>query len=68
MISTCFQMKGEGWEQCNKYYQGDEYIDWTNISKRSESHLHNIDNDSYIKENGKIDVGNYFNHIILRKG
>lgn len=68
LISTCFQMKGEGWEQCSKYYQGDKYIDWTNISKRSESHLHNIDNDSYINENGKIDVGNYFNHIILRKG
>lgn len=68
LISTCFQMKEEGWEQCNKFYQSDKYIDWKNISKHPVSHIHKIEKDSSMDENGKIDIGNYLNHIILRKG
>lgn len=68
LISTCFQMKEEGWEQCSRYYEGDKYIDWTSISKRSDSHAHNIKDDACVDDNGRIDVGEYFNHIILRKG
>lgn len=67
LISTCFQMQPEGWEQCSKYYKGDKYIDWMNISKQTDSHTHDVKESVYVDGDGKIDVGEYFNHIILRK-
>lgn len=67
LISTCFQMQPEGWEQCSKYYKEDKYIDWMNISKQTDSHTHDVRETVYSDGDGKIDVGDYFNHIILRK-
>lgn len=67
LISTCFQMQPEGWEHCSKYYKEDKYIDWMNISKQTDSHIHDVKESVYVDGDGKIDVGEYFNHIILRK-
>ena len=67
LISTCFQMQPEGWEQCSKYYKEDKYNDWMNISKQTDSHTHDVRETVYSDDDGKIDVGDYFNHIILRK-
>lgn len=35
LISTCFQMQENGWENCNQYYEDDKYIDWSNISQKT---------------------------------
>lgn len=67
LISTCFQMQPEGWEQCSKYYKEDKYIDWKSISKQTDSHMHDVRETVYSGDDGKIDVGDYFNHIIMRK-
>nr|WP_195455033.1 hypothetical protein [Ruminococcus sp. 1001713B170207_170306_F5] len=36
LISTCFQMQADGWENCNQYYEKDKYIDWKNISQKTQ--------------------------------
>lgn len=68
LISTCFQMQPEGWEQCSQYYEDDKYIDWTTIAKKSDSHKHALKEENFTDGNGNIDVGKYINQIILRKG
>lgn len=67
LISTCFQMRPEGWEQCNSYYSGDCYIDWKSISKPSNAHIQRSKEHASFNENGKINSKDYFNRIILRK-
>lgn len=67
LISTCFQMKAEGWESCNQYYEKDKYIDWKNISQKSISNEH-AERQKYIsEEQGQINAQEYLNDIILRK-
>lgn len=36
LISTCLQLKGDGWKQCDSSFQEDKYIDWKNISKSAK--------------------------------
>ncbi|MFR7986062.1 MAG: hypothetical protein ACLU9N_10950 [Clostridia bacterium] len=67
LISTCFQMKPEGWEQCNRYYEKDEYIDWEHISKKSDAYQSSLVRNVPVDDMGRIDVGRYLNEIILRK-
>lgn len=67
LISTCVQMEEKGWDECNKYYEDDKYIDWSNISKPTNSHSHNLKSEDYIRKNGKINVEDYLKQIILRK-
>lgn len=67
LISTCVQMEEKGWDECNKYYEDDKYIDLSNISKPTNSHSHNLKSEDYIRENGKISVEDYLKQIILRK-
>lgn len=33
IISTCFEMGEQGWENCAQYYSGDTYADWRHISQ-----------------------------------
>ena len=67
LISTCFQMDADGWDNCSQYYEGDKYIDWKNISQKTQAQIREkeyIENDTL----DKIDMGTYSNNIILRKG
>lgn len=67
LISTCFQMDADGWDNCSQYYEGDKYIDWKNISQKTQAQIREkeyIENDT----SDKIDMGTYSNNIILRKG
>lgn len=67
LISTCFHMDADGWDNCSQYYEGDKYIDWKNISQKTQAQIREkeyIENDTL----DKIDMGTYSNNIILRKG
>ena len=46
LISTCEQLR-DGWEDCGRYYDDDEYIDWTNISMKSEHIIEKESTDEY---------------------
>lgn len=68
MISTCFQMKELGWEQCEEYYKEDMYIDWKVLSQQvsnavSEKHVAK----KVGKTEEKIDMRALANNILLRK-
>lgn len=39
IISICFQLGDSGWEECNRYYEKDHYIEWKNISQKTSTKL-----------------------------
>ena len=60
-------MDADGWDNCSQYYEGYKYIDWKNISQKTQAQIREkeyIENDTL----DKIDMGTYSNNIILRKG
>lgn len=67
LISTCFQMKNEGWEQNDLYYTEDEYIDWKKISLPLP--VTSKDNEKSVSDttSEKIELATYANNLILRK-
>ena len=67
LISTCLQMQPQGWEECNQYYEQDQYIDWMKISRSSDAYKHDLPDHVLSGSNGKIEIGSYLNQIILRK-
>jgi len=67
LISTCEQLR-DGWEDCGRYYDDDEYIDWTNISMKSEHIIEKESTDEYAELPDKIDAKDYVCDSMLRKG
>lgn len=67
LISTCFQMQEDGWENCNQYYEEDKYVDWKHISQRSSSHTQKETTQPSYSGEGMIDMREYADSIILRK-
>lgn len=69
LISICFQMDAEGWEQNSRYYVDDEYIDWRKIAQPiADKEQKKRQDRSYDSLPDKIEIGAYANPIILRKG
>ena len=67
IISTCFEMGEQGWENCAQYYSGDTYADWRHISqpdtteRKEEKELREKSSDTVI------DAAAYLNSVILRR-
>ncbi|MDE6873669.1 MAG: hypothetical protein K2P87_04345 [Lachnospiraceae bacterium] len=70
MMSTCFQINEDGWEQCAKYFPADEYSDWKQTAQ-------SVDREKTKTKDGKIckppsgdsiSIRDYCNEILLRKG
>lgn len=67
LISTCEQLK-DGWEECGRYYDDDEYIDWNHISMKSEHIIEKENTDEYAGLPDKIEAKEYVCNSMLRKG
>lgn len=70
MISTCFQLKEQGWDHCEGYYDNDNYIDWKNSAQTftSVQNPPNLKNETKHNQiNSQIDIASYANSFILRK-
>ena len=67
LISTCEQLK-DGWEDCDRYYDDDEYIDWIHTPIQSKHITEKQNTDEYAGLPNKIKAKEYMCNIILRKG
>lgn len=67
LISTCFQMEADGWDQCSLYYDEDDYIDWRKTSQKTQIQMNETESVQDIQLD-RIDARGYSNNIILRKG
>lgn len=69
MISTCFQMKENGWKDCEQYFEEDKYLDWQHISQvNKNTPEHQSKNLSVcFGTNGSVNMAEYMNNTILRK-
>ena len=67
LISTCEQLK-DGWEDCDRYYDDDEYIDWIHTPIQSKLITEKQNTDEYAGLPNKIKAKEYMCNIILRKG
>lgn len=65
MISTCVQMGENGWDQSEKYYGEDQYIDWQHTSQKSMRE--DLIKPDYQYTGEEIDAVSYANAIFLRK-
>lgn len=67
MISTCFQMGEEGWNTCGRYYEEDQYVDWTRVSQ-SVLDVDKMQEQTKTEVSGeKIEIGSRINNFILRR-
>lgn len=66
LISTCIQMKEEGWEECDKYYMEDQYIDWINMSQEQIKKEDILEKKNYSID-GNIDAATFLENKMLRK-
>ncbi len=68
IISTCFQLGEEGWKDCESFCKEDTYIDWKNISQWVVSAQLTDEVPEKTELSKRIDVAEYGNNTILRKG
>lgn len=66
MISTCLQLKESGWDECNQYYTGDEYVEWQKMLQHREYVQNNIAASVESKKE-KINAQKYAISAVLRK-
>lgn len=70
MMSTCFQINEDGWEECAKYFKADEYSDWKQTAQSVEQGKEDAQGGkSGQPQSGEpINILKYCNGILLRKG
>lgn len=68
LISTCMQMKENGWDECDKYFEEDRYIDWIAVAKKVSEEKEETEIKTEWIDNGKINMLQFANDSILRKG
>lgn len=66
LISTCEQLK-DGWDECNRYYDDDKYIDWKHISMKSEHSIESENTEEYANLPDKICAKEFMCDSLLRK-
>lgn len=65
LISTCFQMCEDGWENCNSYFEEDIYEDWQHTSQKVKKET---TDDNVIEEDRvSVEISSYANQFLLRK-
>lgn len=67
MISTCFQMGEEGWNTCGRYYEEDQYVDWTRVSQSVKDMDKMQEQTETVVPGEKVEIGSRINNFILRR-
>ena len=67
MISTCFQMKSDGWSECEQHFEKDEYFDWQHTSQDNIQALQSKQTRPHVSNEKPIDIAEYMNNVLLRK-
>ena len=56
MISTCFQMKSDGWSECEQHFEKDEYFDWQHTSQDNIQALQSKQTRPHVSNEKPIDI------------
>lgn len=67
ILSTCFQMKEKGWDECNQYFEEDSYADWMKTSQKREVQREKKNRIPEIKTGEKIEADTYAKDMIMRR-
>ena len=68
LISTCFQMNEKGWDENNRYFEEDNYIDWKRTSQKSTYEEKTSESQKTEDESCRVPLDSYVGSYLLRKG